>query len=128
MTAEKAYETACSSQSYCQQYGITGRCFANTQHALLITEGPKPVLDFHYMTIQKDPLVQTVLLHVDRVIPEREFSDFSVWLNLNKTLQFSDHIFALTAENVKHALPENPSPRLRIMAEAYLDDDMLSAN
>ena len=55
MTPQKAYETACSSKKFCEQFGITGRVFANRQQALAITEGPRPILDYHLQAVQDDP-------------------------------------------------------------------------
>jgi len=67
------------------------------------------------------------LLHVQRPIQKREFLDYSVWLNLGQAFQFSEQVRELTAESLHEALPENLSARVRIMADAYLDGDMLTA-
>jgi len=127
MTAQNAYDMSSKSVSLCEQFGITGRVFANRQQALAMTEGPKEIVERYYQSVCRDPYVFATLLHVNRIIPAREFNDYSVWLNLGTQFEFSDSVRPLTADTVHLALPDNPSPRLRIMAEAYLDDDMLIA-
>lgn len=127
MTAEEAYDMSTRSVRLCEQFGISGRVFANRQQALAITEGPQDVVERYYQSVSRDPHVITILLHVNRIIPAREFHDYSVWLNLGAQFEFSESVRQLTQESVHLALPINPSPRLRIMAEAYLDDDMLIA-
>jgi len=127
MTLQLIYDTSCRNIGLCEQFGITGRVFANRQQALVIKEGPKDLVERFYQSVCRDPYVATTLLHVNRIIPTREFHDCSVWLNIGTQFTFNEKVRQLTPETVRLALPANPSPRLRIMAEAYLDDDMLIA-
>lgn len=127
MTPKMAYDMSCMSVSICEKIGITGRVFANRQQALAMIEGPREVVQQYYKAVNNDALVETVFLHVDRVISVPEFEDYSAWLNLGTDFEFGDKVRRLTHETASIALPNNPSPRLRIMAEAYLDDDMLIA-
>lgn len=127
MTPEMAYEMSCMSVSICEQLNITGRVFANRRQALAMTEGPSEIVEHYFQAVKADRLVETILLHVNRAIPAREFDDYSVWLNLGVNFEFGEKVRKLTPGTARLALPENPSPRLRIMAEAFLDEDMLVA-
>jgi len=127
MTPNMAYQVSSQSVAVCEQLGITGRVFANRQQALAITEGPTDIVYKYFQAVKSDPLVQTILLHVNRPIEACEFEDYSVWLNLGVGFEFGEKVRKLTPGTARLALPDNPSPRLRIMAEAYLDDDMLIA-
>lgn len=120
MTPKKAYDMSCLSISVCDQLGLTGRVFANNQEALAMTEGPTELVKMYFAAVRSDPLVETILLHVDRPIERREFDDYSVWLNLSEPFSECEKVFMLTPDSMKLALPKTPSSRLRIMAEAYL--------
>jgi len=65
-------------------------------------------------------------LHTDRIISLREFSDYSVWLNVDTPIDFTETVCHLTAESLQHAMPAKISGRLRIMIEAYLKPDLLN--
>lgn len=127
LTAQNAYDTSALSVKICQQYGITGRVFANRQQALAITEGPEEIITRYFHSVKQDPMASKILLHVQRPIQKTEFQDYSVWLNLGRNFQFSKYVRELTAESLPLAWPENLSARVRIMADAYLDADMLAA-
>lgn len=127
MTPKMAYDMSCMSVGICEKIGITGRVFANCQQALAMIEGPPMVVEQYYQAVNSDSVVETVFLHVNRVIPKREFLDYSAWLNLGTDFEFGDKVRKLTPETAISALPNNPSARLRIMTEAYLGDDMLIA-
>lgn len=127
LTAQNAFDTSSLSVKVCEQFGITGRVFANRRQALAITEGPEMHVARYFQAVQQDPMAGTQILHVQRPIHAREFQDYSVWLNVGRNLAFTQNVRELTAETLPLAWPENLSPRVRIMANAYLDADMLEA-
>jgi len=122
MTPRMSHLMALQSVNICQQYGLTGRAFANDISAFAITEGPTEVAKKYFRAVEADPLVETILLHVDRPIAQREFNDFSVWLNSKATFDFGPFVGVLTPQSFQEAMPANPSPRLRIMIEAFKQD------
>ena len=126
MTPTMAYQVSSQSVSVCEGLGLTGRVFANNQQALAITEGPTDLVRQYFEAVSADVLVESTLLHYDRPIETREFSDYSVWLNLGQEFSFSDKVCRLTEQSVAEALPAYPSAKLRIMAIAYLHGDMLA--
>ncbi len=127
LSARNAFDTSAMSTKICEQFGITGRVFANRQKALAITEGPEEIVTKYFQSVQQDPLAQSVLLLVNRPIPVREFTDYSVWLNLGQDFEFSKSVRKLTAASLRTAWPSNLSAKVRIMADAYLDPEMLAA-
>lgn len=127
MTPRMAYLVSAASVDVCQQLGITGRVFANNQQALAMTEGPAEVLQRYFQAVSRDAMVEAVMLHTDRSIKTREFSNYSVWLNLDTPIEFTDTVCRLSANSLRHAVPHNASARLRIMIEAYLTPDLLTA-
>jgi len=127
LTPQNAFDTSALSVKVCQQFGITGRVFANRQQALAITEGPEEIVARYFASVRQDPLALNNLLHVQRSIPFREFKTYSVWLNLGQPLPFDMNVRELTEESLKEAWPENLSAKVRIMADAYLNADMLAA-
>ena len=126
LSAQNAFDTSSMSVRVCQHYGITGRVFANRNQALVITEGPKETVEHYFQSIQKDPMTGTQILHSQKEIREREFNDYSVWLNLGQGFEFSGDVRELSQETLPLAWPENLSAKVRIMADAYLDSDMLA--
>jgi len=64
-------------------------------------------------------LVETILLHVEREIEEREFEDYAVLLNLKESFDESPHIRKLTDQTLEESLPAKPSSKLRIMVEVF---------
>ena len=126
MTPQMAYQVSSQSVSVCEGLGLTGRVFANNQQALAITEGPIDLVRQYYKAVSADVLVEATLLHYDRVVETREFTDYSVWLNLGEEFTFCDKVRRLTEQSVQDALPAYPSAKLRIMATAYLYGDMLA--
>ncbi len=126
MTSKMAYQVSCQSVSVCEQLGLTGRVFANNWQALAMTEGPTEIVRQYFEAVSADVLVETTLLHYDRPIETREFSDYSVWLNLGEGFEFGEKVRRLTEQSVKEALPAYPSAKLKIMATAYLQGDMLA--
>ena len=127
LTAQRAFETSAMSVKLCQQFGITGRVFANRQQALAITEGPETHVARYFEAVQKDPMAGTQILHLQRPIKLREFTDYSVWLNLGRDFEFTEHVRHLTLETLALAWPKTLSSKVRIIASAYLDADMLAA-
>jgi len=127
MTPKMAYQVSVQSVSVCQQLGLTGRVFANNQQALAITEGPSELVRRYYQAVCADVLVETMILHTDRDVSRREFSDYSVWLNLGTPMTFTGTVRHLSAESLKHAMPEAVSGRIRVMIEAYLKPNLLAA-
>lgn len=127
LTAQNAYDTSAMSTKVCQQFGITGRVFANRQKALAITEGEEEIVKRYLQSVANDPMSSKLLLHVKRPIPIREFADYSVWLNLGQNFKFSRYVRELTEESLHQAWPANLSAKVRIMADAYLDPEMLAA-
>lgn len=127
LTVQNAYETSAMSAKVCQQFGITGRAFANRQKALAFTEGEEDVVKQYFQAVANDPMAGKLLLHVKRPIPVREFADFSVWLNLGQKFQTNRFVRELTPQSLPHAWPANLSAKVRIMADAYLDPEMLAA-
>jgi predicted anti-sigma-YlaC factor YlaD len=127
LTAQNAYDTSAMSTKVCQQFGITGRVFANRQKALAITEGEEEIVKRYFESVANDPMAGNILLHVKRSIPIREFADYSVWLNLGQTFEFSQYVRELTPQSLHQAWPTNLSAKVRIMADAYLDPEMLAA-
>ena len=124
MTSQMSYDVSCKSVYICEKLGLTGRVFANNQQALAMTEGPTHIVKQYFEAVKSDGLVESILLHVDRVIPKREFMDYSVWLNLPGDFEFGDKVRELTPESVLTAMPIKQSVKLRIMAEAYLNADL----
>jgi len=122
MTPRMSHLMALQSVQICQHLGLTGRAFANDISAFAMTEGPSEVVKRYFQAVAADPLVETILLHVDRYIDEREFEDYSVWLNSKATFDFGPFVGVLTPEAFENAMPDNPSPRLRIMMEAFKED------
>jgi len=122
MTPRMSHLMALQSVNLCQQYGLTGRAFANDISAFAITEGPTEIVKKYYHAVETDPLVETILLHVDRLIEKREFDDFSVWLNSKASFNFGPCVGVLTPQSFQEAMPARPSPRLRIMIEAFKQD------
>jgi len=127
LTAQNAYDTSSMSVKVCQQFGITGRVFANRQKALAITEGEEEIVKRYFQSVSEDPMAGTILLHVKRPIPVPEFQDYSVWLNLGQDFKFDRYVRELTSQSLHQAWPENLSAKVRIMADAYLDPEMLAA-
>ncbi|WP_409431937.1 BLUF domain-containing protein [Litorimonas sp. RW-G-Af-16] len=127
MTPEKSFQLSEKSIKVCQELGLTGRVFANDTQALAITEGPTDIVRRYYEAVGSDDLVESILLHTDRIIPAREFKDYSVWLNITTPIPFVDNVYHLSEDSLRRALPQNISARLRIMIEAYLKPDLLVA-
>ncbi len=127
LTAKNAFDTSEMSARVCKQFGITGRAFANCQKAWAITEGEEEVVKRYFTAVASDPVAGKVLLHVKRPVLVREFQDYSVWLNLGKPFQFNQYVRELTPSSLGNAWPSNLSAKVRIMADAYLDRDMLAA-
>lgn len=127
LTPKNAFDTSSLSVKICQQYGITGRVFANRQQALAITEGPEDIVARYFQSVKQDPMASNILLHVQRPIEAREFQDYSVWLNLGQDFGFDNNVRELTSASLPLAWPDNLSARVRIMADAYLDADMVAA-
>jgi len=122
MTPRMSHLMALQSVNICKKYGLTGRAFANDISAFAITEGPTEIAHKYFQAVEADPLVETILLHVDRPVETREFSDFSVWLNSKATFNYGPLVGVLTPQSFREAMPANPSPRLRIMIEAFKQD------
>lgn len=125
MPPKKSHELSKLSINICDQLGISGRVFANDKQALAILEGPTVILQRYYQAIQSDKVVSNVLLHVEREVKTREFSDYSIWLNSKESLDYGPQIKRLRPETLSSALPPKPSGKLRIMIEAYLKPDLL---
>jgi len=125
-TTPKQAETACLlSAALCRKFGITGRVFTNCQQALAIIEGPDEVATRYFKAVTNDPMSASAILHVKRSIPAREFPEFIVLLNSGEPFKGDDYVQLLTPESLQNAWPENLSAKVRILAEAYLDPDML---
>jgi len=122
LTPLLSHETSFKSVQICQQLGLTGRVFANDVTAFAMTEGPTEIVKRYYKAVESDPLVETIIVHVDRPILKREFSDFFILLNSRESYDFGPNIGVLTPETLHKALPANPSARLRIMVEVFKQD------
>ena len=122
LTPKKSHEASYKSVQICQQLGLTGRVFANDITAFAMTEGPTSLVKKYYQAVATDRLVDTIILHVDRPIPKREFEDYKVLLNSKEQFDFGPSIGILTPESLEAALPSHPSSRLRIMVEAFKQD------
>ena len=127
ITPQQAYEASLMSAELCRKFGITGRVFANSQQALAITEGPEDVAARYFEAVSTDSMSASVLLHVKRVIPAREFPEFSILLNVDYPFAADGLVQPLTPETFQNVWPENLSAKVRILADAYLDPDMLAA-
>lgn len=127
LTAQNAYDTSLMSAKVCEKFGVTGRGFANRQKALAITEGEEASVKRYYQAVVADPMAGKVLLHVTRPIAAREFTDFSIWLNLGQGFQSNRYVCHLTEDTLPLAWPPKLSAKIRIMADAYLDPEMLAA-
>ncbi len=127
MTPRRAYEAAKLSAGLCQKFGITGRVFANSQQALAITEGPEDIVTRYYESVSKDEMAATVLLHSRRIIPVKEFADFTILLNVDHAFDPDTSVRPLTHQSFETAWPANLSAKVRILADAYMDPDMLAA-
>ncbi len=125
MTPKMAYLTSSKSVDICKSLGLTGRVFANNKQALAMTEGPTEIVRRYYHAVASDSLVENIILHTDREIKAREFANYSVWLNLETPIEFTDTVRHLTPETLSRAMPDNISLRLRMMVEAYLKPDLL---
>lgn len=127
MTSKMAHQVSCQSVIVFEQLGLTGRVFANNKQGLAVVEGPTGLVEQYFQALSSDVLLETILLHSSHSIKVREFSDFSIWINLRQEYYFTDKVRRLTKDSIKEALPESPSARLKIMAEAYLRGEMLAA-
>lgn len=127
MTPKLAYQVSVQSVSVCKPLGLTGRVFANRQSAFAITEGPRDMVQRYYDAVQADVLVRTIVLHSEHAISDREFTDYSVWLNLGVPFPAGSEVYELTPKTIGLALPKNPSTRLKLMAEAFLGDKVYAA-
>lgn len=127
LTAQNAYDTSAMSTRVCKQLGISGRAFANRQKAFAITEGEEETVKRYFTSVAKDPMAGKILLHVKRPIPVREFANYSVWLNLGQEFPSDDSVRRLTPLSLANAWPPNLSAKVRIIADAYLDPEMLAA-
>ena len=125
MTPEMAYLVSAKSVDICKSLGLTGRVFANNKQALAMTEGPTDVVRRYYQAVASDSLVENILLHTDRVITAREFAKYSVWLNIETPINFTDTVRCLSEQTLPQAMPANASIRVRMMVEAYLKPDLL---
>ena len=122
MTPRMSHLMALQSVNLCRKFGLTGRAFANDRVAFAITEGPTEVARKYFTSVETDPLVETVSLHVDRLIEDREFSDFSVWLKSKASFNFGPNIGVLTPQSFQECMPINPSPRLRVVIDVFKQD------
>lgn len=125
MTPRMAYLVSEKSVAVCRQLGLTGRVFANNKQALAMTEGPTEIVRKYYQAVATDSLVENILLHTDRNIAAREFSNYSVWLNIDTPIDFTDTVCRLSEDSLSRAMPANISVRLRMMIDAYLKPDLL---
>jgi len=126
LTPKLSHEMSYRSIQVCKELGLTGRVFANDLTAFAMIEGPTELVKKYYHAVSVDPLVETILLHVDRPIPKREFHDYYVLLNSKERYDYGPTIGILTPKTLEQALPSHPSSRLRIMVEAF-KEDVLSA-
>lgn len=128
MTGKIAHQVSCKSVDVCRELGLTGRVFADNQQALAITEGPKEVVQGYFEAVSRDILVETILLHINRPIKKREFSDYSVWLNLREAHQFTpcDRVYDFKDPPEADILPKNASTKVRIYTDAYLNTAILA--
>ncbi|MEP3889845.1 MAG: BLUF domain-containing protein [Hellea sp.] len=122
LTPLLSHQASFKSVQICNQLGLTGRVFANDISAFAMTEGPTEIVQRYFKAVEADPLVETIILHVDRPIKQREFSDYFVLLNSKERYDFGPSIGVLTPETLNAALPSHPSIRLRIMVEAFKQD------
>lgn len=122
LTPLMSHQASFQSVQICNHLGLSGRVFANDISAFAITEGPTEIVKRYYKAVEADPLVETIILHVDRPIKTREFEGFLVLLNSRETYDFGPSIGILTPETLNAALPAHPSIRLRIMVEAFKQD------
>jgi len=127
LSPQNAFDTSALSTKICRQFGITGRVFANRQRALAITEGEEDIVRRYFNSVATDPMAGTIVLHVKRPIPAPEFRDYSVWLNLGQEFEYSRYVRELTPHSLHQAWPENLSAKVRILADAFLDPEMLAA-
>jgi len=124
---KQAQTASLLSAALCRKFGITGRVFANCQQALAITEGPEQVAARYFEAVSNDPMSASVLLHVKREIPAREFSEFKILLNAGEAFKGDNFVQPLTPESLQNVWPANLSTKVRILADAYLDPDMLKS-
>ena len=127
MTSKMAHQVSCQSVTVFEQLGLTGRVFANNKQGLAVVEGPSDLVDEYFHALSADVLLETILLHSSHPLKSREFSDFSVWINLREEFYFTDKVRRLSKSSVREALPMKPSVKLKIMVKAYLEGDMLAA-
>lgn len=127
MTPQHAHRASVLSAGLCQKFGITGRVFANCQQALAITEGPEETAIRYFQAVTNDPMAASVLLHVKRTIPSPEFTDFSILLNVDYPFAANQFVQPLTPESFQTVWPANLSAKVRILADAYMDPEMLAA-
>lgn len=126
LTPRLSHEASFKSVSICEQLGLTGRVFANDISAFAMTEGPTELVKRYYQAVKSDPLVETIILHVDRPVKAREFSDYLVLLNSKEQYDFGPKVGVLTPESLEAALPSHPSIRLRIMVEAFKQEVLVA--
>lgn len=127
LTPWLSHQMSMKSVSICKQLDITGRVFADDQQAIAMTEGPTDIVTGYHAAVAADSLVGSTFLHVERVIPAREFSDYSVWLNSRETYDVSPQVRQLTQASLTQALPPNLSAKIRIMIETFLKPELLKA-
>ena len=125
MTPLLSHQVSLKSVNICSQLGITGRVFADDQQAIAMTEGPSDIVMGYYKAIAADSLVNSAFIHVERKIPQREFKDYSVWLNSREIHDVGSQVHVLSRQTLASALPPNLSAKVRIMIEAFLKPELL---
>ena len=121
-----AHKSATLSVSVCRTHDVTGRVFVNLRQGLAILEGQQDRVERYCNAVALDPLIDTMLLQSSVEIATPEFSEYSIWLNLPGYPIQGEGLQRLTPGTARYALPDRPSARLRIMAEAYLTEELLA--
>ena len=127
MTIEKAVLISEKSVEVCNRLGLTGRVFSTASSTLAITEGPATLVGRYVGAVHDDYLLETLIVHARRPIEAREFSDYSVWLDMNVPATSAPHVHIMTPGSLQQALPANPSAKLRVMADVFFDQGRLVA-
>lgn len=120
MSAAKAFDYARKNLGICKSLGLTGRVFADGKDALVIIEGEEDIMREYYAMVEADKYVLSFILHVERKIEEREFSDYQVVLGLPLDHEFCEEIRPLTSEEIDLHITPKLSSKLRLVASSIL--------
>ena len=109
----------------CKSLGFTGRIFADEVANFNIIEGESERVQDYFEAFRSDRRVKLEILHVNKHIQAREFSDYQVWGYHSETSAgLPPQIHKLTAFNFDSSVPFNLSLSLRLLLEGYVFENL----